>query len=93
MEQPDTQTQKIVEYLRKNIKKGYKVEGLYYALMKQGYSRTSINHAITILKKQSNSETEKNKEKPNITYENYLELKKEDIKPEKKSFFRRIFKK
>jgi len=92
MQPTNNQTQKIVEYLRKNMKKGYKLDGLYYALMKQGYSRTSINHALEIIKKQRVQE-KREPEKPKITYESYENIGTKEPEKPKKSFFKKLFRK
>ncbi len=36
----------LVEYLQRNLKKGYKLEDLRWALINQGYSRINIESAI-----------------------------------------------
>lgn len=81
---------KIVEYLKKNLKKGYTPESLKWALVKQGYSRTLIDASI----KDANTELSKEapvlkEEKPVITHE----IVGEDNQPVqiKKSWWRRIF--
>jgi hypothetical protein len=81
--------QKIVEYLKKNLKKGYTLESLKWALIDQGYTRTSIENAI----KQLNIELAKQapilKEKPKIKYEIIDEYDKPITI--KKPFWKRIF--
>ena len=37
---------KIIEYLKKNLKKGYTMDSLRWALVNQGYSRTAVELAI-----------------------------------------------
>jgi len=39
----------VVNYLERNIAKGYSIEGLKLALQNQGYPKTSIDRAITII--------------------------------------------
>ena len=60
---------KIVEYFKKNLKKGYPLDSLRLALISQGYSKTLINSAIQEVNKQLAKEIPKFKEKPKITYE------------------------
>ncbi|MCW8965490.1 MAG: hypothetical protein OQK82_02200 [Candidatus Pacearchaeota archaeon] len=82
---------KLVDYLIKNIKKGYSIESLKWALINQGYAKVIIENAV----KQANKELAKQvpafKEKPQIKYEiidennNPIEIKK--------SFLKRIFRK
>lgn len=61
---------KIIDYVKKNLKKGYPLESLKWALVKQGYSRTLIDASI----KDASSELSKEipvlrEEKPVITHE------------------------
>ena len=60
---------KLMDYLRKNMGKGYDTESLRWALVDQGYSRTLIDSAI----KEASSELSKARaaaqEKPLITHE------------------------
>ncbi len=50
---------KIVEYLEKNLKKGYKIDGLKWALINQKYSKTEIDKAVDIVSaRTSKNETE-----------------------------------
>ena len=37
---------KLVGYLKKNVKKGYTMESLKWALVTQGYSRSMVEEAI-----------------------------------------------
>jgi hypothetical protein len=79
---------KLVDYLKKNLKKGYPMDSLKWALVKQGYSRTLVDMAI----KEANSELAREapilSEKPVITHE----IIGENDKPmEKKSWWRSFF--
>lgn len=77
---------KIVEYLKKNIKKGYPLESLKWSLVNQGYSRTLIDLAIKEAGSELAREVPHLEEKPVITHEIVTE------EPEqKKSFFKRFF--
>jgi len=60
---------KIVEYLRKNLKKGYTLESLRWALIGQGYQRVSVDRAIEELNKDLAKKAPALKEKPVIKYE------------------------
>lgn len=64
---------KLVEYFKKNLKKGYTSESLKIALFNQGYSKIIIERAW----EQANTELSKKapivKEKPKITYKVYDE--------------------
>jgi len=78
----------VVDYLKKNISKGYTMESLKWALMKQGYSRSLVLRAIDITNKELAEVAPKLKEKPTIRYEIVDEYDK-PIKL-KKSFWRKI---
>ena len=76
----------ILNYIHKNIKKGYKPELLKWALIKQGYSRTAIADAFEILKESSAKEA-KEKEKAEIP----RVIEDLPVTHKKKGFWRRIF--
>ena len=59
----------LVEYLKRNLKKGYTLESLKWALIGQGYPRTSIEKAIEDLNKDLAKQAPIFKEKPIIKYE------------------------
>ena len=59
----------LAEYLKRNLKKGYTLESLKWALIGQGYPRTSIEKAIEDLNKDLAKQAPIFKEKPIIKYE------------------------
>ena len=61
--------QKIVDYLKRNLKKGYTEESLKWALINQGYSRTIIENAIEQTHKALAEQAPVLEEKPNIKYQ------------------------
>ena len=77
---------KLVEYIKKNLKKGYPVETLKVALVKQNYSRTTIDEAIKEAMKEMALEAPVLKEKPQIEHEIFVD----EIPVTKKSFFKKI---
>lgn len=77
---------KIIDYLKKNLKKGYDTESLKWALVKQGYSRTLVDHAIREANAEIAKETPVAKEKPVITHEIVT-----DEPPVQKSWLKRFF--
>ena len=80
--------EQLVDYFKKNLKKGYTEESLKFALMRQGYSRTSIDQALTEANKLISREAPILREKPSISYE----ILDEHNKPVKKrSFWKRLF--
>ena len=50
VERETLKRQKLVEYFRKNLEKGYDVETLKWALIKQGHSRVDVAYAIEQIK-------------------------------------------
>lgn len=83
--------QQVVDYLKKNISKGYTIDSLRWALVNQGYSRIEISHAIDIAHQELAKEAPILKEKPIIKYE----ILDEDNKPVgvevKKPFWKKLF--
>lgn len=73
---------KLVEYFEKNLKKGYTPDSLKWALINQGYARTSVEQALDFANKEMAKEAPILKEKPLITHEvindegNPVEVKK-----------------
>jgi hypothetical protein len=84
-----TYKRKIIDYLKKNIKKGYPVATLRFALINQGYLRTMVDEAIESAIKEMAKEAPILKEKPQIEHEVIAE--EEQPVAKKKSWFRRLF--
>lgn len=83
--------QKLVDYFKKNLKKGYTVESLKWALLNQGYSRVSVEEAINDANKDLAKSAPILKEKPKIKYE-VLDEHDNPVKI-KKSFWKKFFRK
>lgn len=90
--------ERIVEYLKKNLKKGYTEESLKWALIQQGHSRAGVSKAIETVKKELSNEksNDTSKEKPKITHEFYdSENRKIEVEVRKPfsltEFFKRLF--
>lgn len=60
---------KLTDYLKKNLKKGYTLDSLKWALINQGYSRTAVEKAIVEVNKELAKQAPVMKEKPVITHE------------------------
>ena len=60
---------KLVDYLKKNMGKGYNPESLKWALVKQGYSKTLVDTANREASKEFSKRSPDPKEKPVITHE------------------------
>lgn len=84
----------LVDYLRKNMKKGYTRESLKWALINQGHSRLEIDKAFQKLQEDLANSAPILKTKPEIKYE-IIEPKidVQNFKPSKKSLFKKFFKK
>ena len=80
---------KIVEYVKKNLKKGYTLESLKWALVDQGYSRTLVDLAIKDANLELSKEAPVLSEKPVITHEVIDE--NNTATEVKKSWWRRFF--
>jgi len=48
--------QQLVEYLRKNLRKGYTMESLRWALINQGHSKLEVDKAIMRLEEELSQE-------------------------------------
>lgn len=79
----------ILNYLRKNLAKGYTLESLKIALLKQGYSRIKVEQEIKRFNEELAKKAPVVKEKPKIKYE----IIDENDRPVKikKGFFQRFF--
>ena len=61
--------QELVEYIKKNLKKGYTKESLKWALVSQGYSRLEVEKAIKSTDEALANQAPILKTKPQIKYE------------------------
>jgi hypothetical protein len=82
---------KLVEYIKKNLKKGYPVETLKIALIEQGYLRTMIDESVNQAMKEMAAEAPVIKEKPQIEHEVIADAGEVAVVPEKKSFWKKLF--
>lgn len=80
---------RLVEYFKKNLKKGYTEESLKWALINQGYSRSMIDSALERTHKELAEEAPILKEKPVIKYE-LLDENNRPV-PIRKPWWKRIF--
>ena len=69
MANSESQNQQLADYIKKNVSKGYTADSLKYSLIKQGYSRTSVEKAIEMANKQLASQAPKMVEKPVVRFE------------------------
>ena len=78
----------LVNYIKKNLKKGYTKESLKWALFAQGHSKIEIERAFDRAEEEMAMDAPILKTKPQITYE-IVEPKMP--KEEKKSFWKKWF--
>jgi hypothetical protein len=62
------QRKKLVDYLKRNLKKGYTMDALRWALINQDYSKSLIERAIEQTNKELAEAAPVIKEKPKITH-------------------------
>jgi len=60
---------KLIEYFRKNLKKGYTLDSLKIALVKQGYSKGLIESSFKDFENELVEKAPILKDKPRISYE------------------------
>jgi hypothetical protein len=60
--------QKLVNYFKRNLRKGYTEESLKWALVNQGYSRILVQNAFDKANQELSQEAPLVKEKPKIIY-------------------------
>ena len=87
--QESNPTKKLIQYLKKNIAKGYTEDSLRFALIRQGYSRTMVDRAIQQLHRELAQKAPILKEKPVITHQIIDETNRPITI--KKSWWKRIF--
>ena len=85
--------QKLADYIKKNISKGYTMDALRFSLLNQGYSKTSVEKAIEIANKQLAAKAPKIADKPVIKYETIddAEMAAKVAAQEKPGFFSKLF--
>lgn len=83
------QRKKIIEYLQRNLKKGYTLEALKWALINQGYSRVLVEKSIEDTHQELAKKAPILEVKPKINYD----IIDENNNPItiKKSWWRNIF--
>jgi hypothetical protein len=80
--------QQLVEYFRKNIRKGYTKESLKWALVNQGHSRLEVEKAMKRVDEKLGQEAPVLKTRPEIKME---VIEPKDAVIEKKKWWRRWF--
>lgn len=80
---------KLIDYFKKNLKKGYTFDSLKWALINQGYSKIAVQKALEQATKELAEKAPTLKEKPKIKYQIIDEYDNPIII--RKSFFKRLF--
>ena len=81
--------EELVEYIEKNLKKGYTKESLKWALVEQGHSKMEIDRAIKKVDEELANKAPILNTKPIIKYE--IVPDESFNKSTKKSFWKRLF--
>jgi hypothetical protein len=77
----------LVSYLERNLKKGYKMDDLRWALVSQKHSRIEIEKAIKIIEARTPSAKKDEERKEEIK----VATQEQIIEPPKKGFWSKIF--
>jgi TPP-dependent pyruvate/acetoin dehydrogenase alpha subunit len=83
-----TYKRRIIDYFKKNVKKGYPIQTLKFALINQGYLRPMVEEAMEQAMKEMAREAPVLKETPKIEHEVVVD---DTPVPVKKSWLRRLF--
>ena len=84
------QRKKLVDYIKRNLKKGYTVDALRYALLNQDYSKILVDGAINQANKELAQSAPVLKEKPKITH-HVIDEHDQPVVIEKKSWWEKLF--
>jgi hypothetical protein len=79
----------LVDYIKKNLKKGYTKESLRWALISQDYSKIEVERALKRADQELANEAPILRTKPEITYELIEPKPENERKKDWKSFFRK----
>ena len=80
----------LTNYIKKNLRKGYTIESLRWALINQNHSRIEIDRALKRAEEELAKEAPILKTKPKITYE-LIEPALENPQAKKEPFWKRFF--
>ena len=93
MHETKSLVERLAEYIKINLKKGYTLDSLKFSLINQGYTRISVENAIHLANARLADELPKIKEKPEITYKLIDHSGNNEVMnfAPKKSFWQRLF--
>jgi len=77
----------LINYIKKNLSKGYTLESLKWALINQGYPRMEVDRAIKITNEELAKEAPKFVEKPIIKVETEPQVEEKTLWQRIKSWF------
>jgi hypothetical protein len=80
--------QKLVNYIKRNLKKGYTIEALRWALINQDYSKVLVEKAIQEANEELAQKAPILEDKPKITY-NIIDENNQPVKI-KKSWWKKL---
>ena len=80
----------LIEYLKKNLEKGYNLETLKWALINQGYSKINIERAVKFVSEIEEAKKPKSINEPKKTAEEALQALNNIPKIQKRSFWKKI---
>lgn len=80
-------SQKLADYIKRNVSKGYTVESLRWALVSQGQSRVQVDKAVKLFNEQMAASAPKIETKPIV--EETVEVVEQQ--PEKRSIWQKLF--
>ena len=89
MPKDESHNKKLVDYLKSNVKKGYSLDSLKWALINQKHSRMEVEKAYNLAKREI--EQEQSILRARAALENVPKVEMPSVEPEPKSFWRRFF--
>ena len=78
------QVKSLIEYLQRNLRKGYKLEDLKWSLIRQGNSRVSVDKAVNFVKQLEEAKKRDMSERIEIKKSEHIPIKEE------KNFWQRL---
>jgi len=80
----------LASYIKKNLKKGYTLDSLKYALINQGHSKLEVEKALKRAQEDQAREAPVLQTKPSIVYET-LDTDSIQVEPDPRPWWKRIF--
>lgn len=80
----------LIDYMRRNLNKGYKISDLRWTLVSQGYSKIEIDKALHVIEQEQAIEDKRRADIEEATKKMVVQ-QPEVVKEEKKGFFARLF--